>query len=475
LSQGQTFNELLKQLRPAGFGGVPFGVDSTTEDYGHRIAIHEFPNSDFHTSESLGAKARKISIDGYIVGKGWQRRRDSLIKAAEGGSPRLLQHPFYKKLILAKAISLNINHDKEELGIVRFSLELVEEISVSISPFSFILSLLQGALDDVISGAAGSWASTYLGNLAYIAVKDTVVSGVERWAAGIDGARAVTVFDSSAASASSVSGSTGASSSSVTGLSSTVGISSSGGAAVASGEAPSFSSVSLSQTNETATSTPSAATEVASAITRLYTAAVSIAEGADPTPYINDIIGAFRSSDADPADLARSLEPLLWDGVDLKEKPKTVTLASGEVRYLSDTEIAERKVTIEIDRLFRRAFGGLWLESVVQSSFGSRADAVTSRNLAVKWMESEVTLINPNNEDWFYEVFDRLRTRVIRDFNDNWTNAAPVRTQSFSERGSMLAIATALYGDPTRAIEIWERNLTTSPSQIGPEIEFLAR
>lgn len=81
------------QLKPASFGGVPFGVLSGTVQFGRRNAIHEYPFREIPWIEDLGASARRISIVGFLVGDDVIAQRDRLIAICARRGDGKLSHP----------------------------------------------------------------------------------------------------------------------------------------------------------------------------------------------------------------------------------------------------------------------------------------------------------------------------------------------------------------------------------------------
>jgi prophage DNA circulation protein len=83
-----------KLIKPA-FRGIPFYSKRTTNEFGRRIALHEYPQYDTPYAEDMGRKARKFQISGFVIGEDWETQRDKLIKACEEPSSGSLSHPDY--------------------------------------------------------------------------------------------------------------------------------------------------------------------------------------------------------------------------------------------------------------------------------------------------------------------------------------------------------------------------------------------
>jgi hypothetical protein len=54
-------------LRPASYGGIPFGVESAKTSAGRKTAIHDYPFRDSNWVEDLGLKSRQFEISGFLV------------------------------------------------------------------------------------------------------------------------------------------------------------------------------------------------------------------------------------------------------------------------------------------------------------------------------------------------------------------------------------------------------------------------
>jgi len=400
----QTLEEIRADLRPASFGGVSFQVKSATGEYGHRSVVHEFPNSDNHYTEQLGRKARRFRVEGYIPGSVWQSGRDRLILAVESGDALTFRHPFYKQFKTAKALSLSTTEDKDELGLVRFSMELVEEVSISpLLGIEFVPHLIQVSLDNFVTDVAGSLTANLDIRNFGDAVRTTGVGIIQDWAGALEGARTVTALGS-------------------------------GGA------------------------------ELATAISGLFNAAEDIIDGDDISGTLSNIVDLWRTAVETPTDGAAGLFDLIYEGVDLR--PSTST---------STTSQQKAQTSIVLNRTFRRTFGGLWAELTASRDFPGRAEASVSRNNVVRWVDSEAQLIDALTEPEVCASFDRLRSRVIEDITAKWSNSEPVIDIRLPRQQSAIYIADKLYGDPTRAASVWERNPSSSPSLIGPDIEVLVR
>jgi prophage DNA circulation protein len=84
-------------LRPATFREVMFHVEQGGVASGRRVALHEFPKRNVPFAEDMGRRARRFSIQGYIIVSpsvpDYIPQRDDLLEALEMDGPGPLVHP----------------------------------------------------------------------------------------------------------------------------------------------------------------------------------------------------------------------------------------------------------------------------------------------------------------------------------------------------------------------------------------------
>ncbi|MGY6214991.1 DNA circularization protein [Methylolobus aquaticus] len=80
---------------PCAFRGVPFYAVVTTNNFGRRVAPHQFPKYDVPYMEDMGRRAREFGITGFVIGPTWESARNDLITACEMPGLGTLQHPDY--------------------------------------------------------------------------------------------------------------------------------------------------------------------------------------------------------------------------------------------------------------------------------------------------------------------------------------------------------------------------------------------
>jgi len=131
-------------LRPASFRGVPFEARDAGREAGRRLVTHEYPERDEPwTDDSLGRKARRWTLQAFIVGDDAHVRKSALIAACEKGGAATLMHPTEgRQVVYCEAC--DVRESSDSLNEVEFGLTFVEAGSVftaSTSPVAVAATL----------------------------------------------------------------------------------------------------------------------------------------------------------------------------------------------------------------------------------------------------------------------------------------------------------------------------------------------
>lgn len=111
-------------LLPASFRGVGFEV-LRTRDHGERSVVeHEYPYRDGSEIEDMGRKARRISITAVVWGPAYEAALEKLGKALDERGPGELVHPVFGP-VRAQVLSWDIPHEAERPNYAELALELV--------------------------------------------------------------------------------------------------------------------------------------------------------------------------------------------------------------------------------------------------------------------------------------------------------------------------------------------------------------
>ena len=112
-------------LRKASFRGIAFFVDAHSADFGRRTVQHEYPLRDVPYSEDLGRKQQGFSVEAYVIGDDYFRKRDALISACEKGGRGKLIHPYFGKKFVV-VTDCKVSENVREGRMARFSITFLE-------------------------------------------------------------------------------------------------------------------------------------------------------------------------------------------------------------------------------------------------------------------------------------------------------------------------------------------------------------
>jgi len=118
-------SEWRERKQGASFRGVPFLVDTDSVPVGRRTQLHEFPQRDQPFVEDLGRRTRQYKFTGFVAGDDCLAQRDRLLEALDKAGPGELVHPWFGRLTVT-AGPCEVSHSRNELGVVRFSLEFID-------------------------------------------------------------------------------------------------------------------------------------------------------------------------------------------------------------------------------------------------------------------------------------------------------------------------------------------------------------
>ena len=115
----------IQNYRQASFRNISFYVERTENEGGRRITTHEFPKQDLPYTEDLGRRARKFTVDGYVLGDDYFTARNRLLEALEKEGNGKLVHPYLGTLIVICA-GYRLSENKDDGRIAKFGIEFVE-------------------------------------------------------------------------------------------------------------------------------------------------------------------------------------------------------------------------------------------------------------------------------------------------------------------------------------------------------------
>jgi len=112
----------------AGFRGVPFFVDTETEEGGRKVAIHEYPGSDTRFVQDLGKDPGVFRIRGYVAsfeGVGWRQLDRKLTSALKDKETEGLLDMSIFGLVRVKPTTYSKTVDQVTLGRVNYEMTFV--------------------------------------------------------------------------------------------------------------------------------------------------------------------------------------------------------------------------------------------------------------------------------------------------------------------------------------------------------------
>lgn len=115
----------LDNYREAKFRNAVFHVPSASNEGGRRAVVHEFPNRETPYVQDMGRKARRHSVEAYIVDEDYMTDRDALIIALEKPGKGKLVHPYLGTMDVV-CLSYSFEEKSSEMGMVRFSIQFAE-------------------------------------------------------------------------------------------------------------------------------------------------------------------------------------------------------------------------------------------------------------------------------------------------------------------------------------------------------------
>lgn len=162
----------------ASWKGVPFYCDSTSDEFGRRGDLYEYPLGEQPGYKDLGRRARRFKVEGYLIGTDQVAQTQAMASAAESPEPGLLMHPIYGSQQVACVTLTTAADYRKEKKRTKLSFEFVEAnqpaapvmIGMAISTlFSFGSAVVTAAsqiADWIPSGADISFAVDISASLA---------------------------------------------------------------------------------------------------------------------------------------------------------------------------------------------------------------------------------------------------------------------------------------------------------------------
>ena len=143
----------LKDLLPASFRDVPFKVESHEIAGGRRVVSHEYAGRDKPSTEDMGRKARKYTIEAFILGADYFGARDRLLAALEEAGPGKLVHPYHGTKTV-NCSDFKLRENTKDGRMVVFSITFEESGEIEFPSASQDTSQLVSTASDSLNQAA---------------------------------------------------------------------------------------------------------------------------------------------------------------------------------------------------------------------------------------------------------------------------------------------------------------------------------
>jgi len=153
--------DLMLQLQPASFRGVPFKVNAAGIEAGRRVQVHEYPQRDKPWAEDLGRATRALTVEAFVIGADYIAQANALIAAAEEEGPGTLVHPWLGSMQVSLKDLLRVNFDAAlGMAVVAFSFVEPGELAFP-SAADSTPKLSQIAADNLSAAGVESFADTF--------------------------------------------------------------------------------------------------------------------------------------------------------------------------------------------------------------------------------------------------------------------------------------------------------------------------
>jgi prophage DNA circulation protein len=426
-----SIDDVIGNMQPASFRGVPFAVLQSESRFGRRIALHEYPYRDKPWPEDMGRATRKFSIQGFIITDSWVYgggdvfdQRDKLAAAAETKNAGTLIHPTLGRLqVSIPDDGLIVTERLDAKRYMEFTLLCYEDGERQFpSSDAAAGDDSAAAADGVDSAAAQDFGIETAGrfNLGGSVFQESL-SLANDFASGVLGAvdDAGGVFNLAAA------------------LPGNFGRFFNGALA---GYATALIPGPVGLTLEGLVLAAAAARSVVIEATALFTAAAGATPAAIP-PTAQVAVAALVGAIANPADAVRLLSGLA------DFYPPTPPGAS-------PVGLARAAVSAAMGALARRTVlaGLVRVTAAYQPS--SAADANTVRLAVCDLLDREALFAGDNGADASYAALVAARARVAADMDARGARLPPMREFAFPSSRPSLVLAWRLYQDAGRAPQL---------------------
>ncbi|WP_442583136.1 DNA circularization N-terminal domain-containing protein [Mesorhizobium sp. ASY16-5R] len=419
-------------MKPASFKGVNFEIESDTVSGGRRVVTHEYPSRESWDNEDLGRLHQRVAVNGYVHGDDCHTQAQRLMdKCSEPGAGFLdLSSRGAHGMSYARCLTCHSTFEADAMGRILIEMDFVLEAPGRGGLVSVILlagSVLNAnALAELaLQALFGRTFDSLMRRFSPVSIvpavaRDAAAETIRLSAAALTTVRRSIRFKSTAQA--------------------------------------SKAELLIRQIAADATMLAYQGNRADLVANNRFVADQEVAVSGFSVA-VSEIFRAIQDGAADKAELARVLEPLIT----FAPQPITSPYDCLSVR-------AEKALTADVAALVRRLALLHRCEAMIGITYGSRADALAAREAVAGGFSNELaTLDDPDASAGMINARDAAVTYLSR------VGAELPETVIVKLDVSMPAavLATALYNDASRDVELVTRNAVSHPLYMPLEVEAI--
>ncbi|MGU7812712.1 DNA circularization protein [Burkholderia sp. AW49-1] len=440
-------------LKPASFGGVPFGVFEIRTSAGQNRSVHTYPFRDDGWAEPLGKKPRAFEVIGFLLDNDLKtgagsviEQRDNLLAVCEGPGTATLVHPTFGTIDSIACLGVE-TVERVDLGPV-FEIRLT---LIKSGPRKFPTTQVSTA-DDSADQAAD------LKSKSLLDYANDIAADIRNGAAVVQKAVSTVVswYQLGVTAVNDVKRVIGA----VSTLSGNFGRLFGGGN---SGYSASNAKASVSTTAADLLAASAAGrAAVTSAGAAMQAAAANPSDSVTLGSAVDAFVAAVAASANDPADAVRLVSGLV------EYSPQDVVVPGQIGASMRVVQVA----TAALLRRYALAQLAMTLSGYQPSS---QQDAVTVLSDALDLYDAEIDVAGDAGDDDTFVALRKLRRAVYADLTARGADLAPLATFSFNTTLPSLVLARRIYNDSKREPQLLQQVDPIHPAFCPISFQALAK
>lgn len=452
-----------KNLHPASYGNVRFGVESIKTSAGRKTSVHTYPFRDEDWIEDLGKKNRQYEVLGFLVENDLKtgasalfglaqmsagpviEQREALLKVCEAAGPQTLVHPTFGTVNNVCCLGIEIT-ERRDLGPVfefRLTLRVTGDRlfpSQSVPPGDDLKN--KGGLAG-IAALANFVVNTASQIAAGAAVVQQAVSTAVGWyqlaTTAINDVKSI--FNA----VSTLSGNFGR-------------LFGGGNSGYAGSNAQASASATVSDLLSSATAARAA---VATAGAAFQAAAAKPSDSTTLGAAAAALVAAVAAAATDPGDAVRTISSMAGYSPAALTTPGQIGSAMSTMQ-VALAALLRRTALVQLATTL----------STYQPSSQQDASAVLSNTVTL--FGNEITVAGDAGDDETYQALIALQQAVIADMNARGADLASIATFQFNAPLPALTLANRIYRDPTRADQLVQQVAPIHPAFMPTTFQALS-